>query len=62
MSEQRLRELHLYKELMTNDERQGRYQLLRISGASHDQAQRWRDWSPKHFGMMLDYLLKPNIT
>lgn len=59
MSESRLRELHLYKELMTAEERQSRYQLLILSGASAGQAQRWRDWSPSHFQMMLTYLLTP---
>lgn len=59
MSEARLRELHLYKELLTNDEARERYALLRLSGASPDQARRWRYWSPNHFQMMLDYLLNP---
>jgi len=59
MSEKRLRELHLYKELVTTEERQGRYWLLVTSGATCSQARSWRDWSPKHFQMMLDYLLKP---
>jgi len=56
MSEARLRELHLYKELMTPEERGDRYRLLRLSGATPGQAQRWRDWSPPHFNMMLDYV------
>lgn len=60
MSERRLRELHLYKELMAPEERRDRYCLLKLSGATPSQARAWRDWSPNHFQMMLDYLLKPN--
>lgn len=58
MSEKRLRELHLYKELMSPEERSDRYRLLRLSGATPSQARSWRDWSPNHFQVMLDYLLK----
>jgi hypothetical protein len=58
LSDKRLRELHLYKELMTAEERGDRYRLLRLSGASVGQAQRWRDWSPPHYQSMLDYILK----
>jgi len=57
MTEARLRELHLYKELMTNEEARERYISLRRLGASPDQARRWRHWSPNHYKMMLDYLL-----
>ncbi len=57
LSEKRLRELHLYKELMSADERRDRYQLLRLSGAVPGQASRWRDWSPNHYQMMLEYVL-----
>jgi len=60
MSDQRLRQLHLYKELLTTEERSDRYRLLIISGATSHQARRWRDWSPPHYQQMLDYLLKPN--
>ncbi|GAH91520.1 unnamed protein product [marine sediment metagenome] len=56
MSEERLRELHLYKELMTNEEARERYQALIALGASPGQARRWRHWSPNHFKMMIDYL------
>jgi hypothetical protein len=56
MSEARLRELHLYKELMSNEEARERYQSLIALGASPDQARRWRHWSPNHYKMMLDYL------
>lgn len=60
MSEDRLKELHLWKELLSNEEVRDRYTLLRISGASPDQARRWRHWSPKHFQMMVAYLCEPN--
>ncbi len=59
MSDQRLRELHLYKELMTNQEARERYTLLRLSGATPGQARRWRHWSPNHYEMMLRYLCNP---
>jgi len=59
MSRAELYHNHLYKELMTSEERQGRYQLLIISGATPSQARSWRDWSPNHYQQMLDYLLKP---
>lgn len=59
MSDKRLRELHLYKELITNEEASERYQLLRLSGATPDQARRWRHWSPNHYEMMLRYLCNP---
>lgn len=59
MSEARLRELHLYKELMTNEEARERYQSLIALGASPGQARRWRHWSPNHFKMMIDYLKTP---
>ena len=59
MTEARLRELHLYKELLSNEEVRDRYTLLRLSGASPDQARRWRHWSPNHFQMMIDYLCNP---
>jgi len=60
MSEARLQELHLYKELLSPEERSDRYRLLRLSGAATSQAQRWRDWPPNHFQMMLDYILNPS--
>lgn len=59
MSERRLRELHLYKELMSPEERRDRYTLLRLSGATSSQARSWRDWSPTHYQMMVDYLCNP---
>jgi hypothetical protein len=59
MSDQRLRQLHLYKELMSPEERRDRYTLLRLSGATRSQAQSWRDWSPNHYQMMLTYLCNP---
>lgn len=61
MTEARLRELHLYKELMSNEEAQERYTLLRLSGATPDQARRWRHWSPPHYEMILTYLMNPPI-
>lgn len=59
LSDERLRELHLYKELMSAEERGDRYRLLRLSGASAGNARRQRDWSPPHYQMALDALLKP---
>ena len=56
LTEKRCYELHLYKELMSPEERRDRYYLLRISGATPSQAQAWRDWSPPHYEMMLTYL------
>ncbi len=60
MSEKRLGELHLYKELMTSEERSDRYRLLKLSGATAGNARRWRDWSTPHFNQMLDYLCQPH--
>jgi len=59
MSEDRLHHLHLYKELMSPEERRDRYSLLRLSGATPSQARSWRDWSPNHYEMMLRYLCNP---
>lgn len=56
IEDSRLYELHMYKELMSAEERGGRYRLLRLSGATPGQAQRWRDWSPPHFSLILDYI------
>ena len=61
MTEKHLGELHLYKELMTPEERTGRYYLLRLSGATRPQAIRWRDWSPPHFEMALAALNQTKI-
>lgn len=51
---------HWYSKLLSPEERSDRYNLLRLSGASINQAQRWRDWSPPHFHQMLDYLCNPD--
>ena len=59
MSDAQLEHFHLYKELMTKEERQERYSLLLLSGATPSQARRWRDWSPNHYEQMLRYLCNP---
>ena len=55
LTEKRCRELHLYKELMTNEERRDRYKLLRMAGANRSWAAVIRDWSPRNFQLMLTY-------
>lgn len=60
MSDARLRELHLYKELMTNEKARERYQELKSLGATVSRARQWRHWSPYHYQLMVNYLLERN--
>lgn len=59
LTEERCYHLHFYKELMSPEERRDRYTSLRLSGATPSQARSWRDWSPNHYQMMVDYLCNP---
>ena len=54
MTEAQLRSYHLYKELLTKEERSTRYRILRRFGWNYSMAQRWRDVSPRNFLLALN--------